>query len=221
MSSIFLVEAASQYLLASTFLRFSEFSENIFFRDKLFTLEEFADWYADKFGKFSYYEDWTGFNIPSRILEPFLRGDFDPLNRKERRFLDIWNCVPKPFYIIGVQAGKIDLPTLKHEIIHGLFNTNHEYKSIVEKELADMNCNNIHAALENATYHKSVWIDETNAYAICGASGLIEDGLNLSSFLPVKKIARKVFRNFFGFDMVNASMDKVLGLVHRIPFGTC
>src|SRR3990167_6781854 len=176
MSGIFLVQAASQYLLASTFLRFSVFSENIFFRIRSFTLEEFTDWYAGKFGNFSYYEDWCGFNIPSRALKPFLRGDFEPLSRKEKRFLDLWNGIPEPFYIIGVRAGKIDLPTLKHEVIHGLFNTNSSYRELVEKGLAAMDCNNCHTVLGNATYHKSVLVDETNAYGICGASDLVEDG---------------------------------------------
>ena len=216
MSGIFLVEAASQYLLASTFLRFSEFSENIFFRNRSFTLEEFMDWYAGKFGNFSYYEDWNGFNIPSKVLRPFLKGNFDPLSKKEKRFLDLWNGVPEPFYIIGVQAGKTDLPTLKHEVIHGLFNTDHEYRKLVEKELSAIDC--FHAALENAAYHESVWTDETNAYAICGAAGLVEHGLNMSLVLPVQKMARKLFRENFGWDIVNASMNKVLGLVHRIPF---
>lgn len=219
MSSIFLVEASSQYLLTSTFLRFSEFSENIFFRNRKFTLEEFMDWYAKKFGNFSYYEDWSGFNIPSRVLKPFLKGDFNPLSKKEKKFLELFVDNQEPFCIIGVQAGKIDLPTLKHEIIHGLFNMNSSYRELVEKELATMDCSNFHAALKKASYHESVWVDETNAYGICGASDLVEDGLNMSSVLPIQKTVRKIFKIIFGWDILNATLEEVLGLVNkRISF---
>ncbi|MEK7106247.1 MAG: ABC transporter ATP-binding protein, partial [Patescibacteria group bacterium] len=69
--SIYLVEAPTQYALASTFLRFQEHYESPKFRGQFFSLEEFMDWYAEEYGNFTYYKDWTGFNIPSYILKSF------------------------------------------------------------------------------------------------------------------------------------------------------
>src|SRR4249920_176504 len=84
---IFLVRFDSQYELASTFLRIQEHYESSRFRGRVFTLEQYMDWYAARFGAFTYFEDWSGFNVPSTAFEPFYRGRFDPLLRKEARLL--------------------------------------------------------------------------------------------------------------------------------------
>ena len=99
---IFLARFATQYELASTFLRFQEYAESSRFAGRIFSIEEFMDWYASQFGKFSYFEDWTGFNVPSTALEPFFAGRFDPLLEKEKRLLALFKKERKPFYIIGV-----------------------------------------------------------------------------------------------------------------------
>ena len=43
---IFVIRFRSQYELASTFLRFQEHYESARFKNRVFTLEEFMDWYA-------------------------------------------------------------------------------------------------------------------------------------------------------------------------------
>lgn len=66
---------------AATFLRFQEHYESPEFRGKIFTLEEYQRWYiahsprGQTTGAFTYEEDWTGFNIPSEILDPFYRRE--------------------------------------------------------------------------------------------------------------------------------------------------
>ena len=76
---------------ASTFLRFQEHYESPQFRGKIFSLDEFKEWYTANSekgkakGKFTYYDDWGGFNIPSYILEPFYKGLFNPLSEKESK----------------------------------------------------------------------------------------------------------------------------------------
>src|SRR5262245_51147422 len=99
---IFLVRFDAQYALASTFLRFQEHYESSRFRDRVFSLEEYMDWYAGRFGAFTYFEDWSGFNVPSSALEPFYQGRFDPLLRKERRLLALFARARRPFYVIGI-----------------------------------------------------------------------------------------------------------------------
>jgi hypothetical protein len=84
--NIHLLVFDNQYDLASTFLRFQEHYESPEFAGKVFTLDEYKNWYinhsprASKDGVFTYYEDWNGFNIPSKILKPFYGGKFSPLS---------------------------------------------------------------------------------------------------------------------------------------------
>src|SRR6266481_5073696 len=134
LKNIFLLEFETQFELTSTFLRFQEHYESPEFRDKVFTLEEFEKWYTKLKGSFTYHTDWSGFNIPSYILQPFRNGKFNPLTAKERNLLSLFENDTEPFYIIGVSkdssSGKL---LLEHEIAHGLFYSNQEYK---EKALA-------------------------------------------------------------------------------------
>src|SRR5512138_554281 len=76
---IFVVRFDTLYELASTFLRFQEHYESPRFRNRIFSLEEFMDWYAEKTGAFTYFTDWSGFNVPSSTFEAFYRGKFNPL----------------------------------------------------------------------------------------------------------------------------------------------
>ena len=71
---IYHVSFPNQYLLAATFLRFQEHYESPKFRGRIFDWEEFMDWYAEQKGKFSYLQDWSGFNLPSPVFEPFRSG---------------------------------------------------------------------------------------------------------------------------------------------------
>jgi hypothetical protein len=71
---IYLVRFATQYELSSTFLRFQEHYESPRFHGRVFSLEEYMDWYATRYGNFTYYQDWAGFNVPSTAFRPFLCG---------------------------------------------------------------------------------------------------------------------------------------------------
>lgn len=68
---IFHVNFSSQEELASTFLRFQEHFESPSFKGKIFSLDDYKRWYikhspnGQKTGEFTYYSDWSGFNIPS------------------------------------------------------------------------------------------------------------------------------------------------------------
>src|SRR3990167_8171616 len=94
--NIFHLNVDTQEELTTTFLRFQEHYESPEFKGKIFTLEEFKKWYilnspnGKKTGRFTYYEDWAGFNIPSEVLEPFYEGKFNPLADYEQKFLDLF-----------------------------------------------------------------------------------------------------------------------------------
>ena len=71
---VFLLRYQSQYELATTFLRFQEHYESRRFRNRVFSLEDFMDWYASRFGGFTYYQDWAGFNLPSTAFTAFYQA---------------------------------------------------------------------------------------------------------------------------------------------------
>ncbi|MDB5254555.1 MAG: hypothetical protein JWL80_621, partial [Parcubacteria group bacterium] len=101
---VYLLEFQTQAELASTFLRFQEHYESPEFKGKIFTRAEFEKWYAGENGSFSYCSDWSGFNIPSIILEPFRAGSFNPLSLEEQNFLKHFEGLEHPFYIIGTYS---------------------------------------------------------------------------------------------------------------------
>ena len=131
---IFCLLYSDQYFLTSTFARIQEFSEYTF-STPCFSLEEFLDSCYKKYGKISYFEDWSGFNVPLDILIEFFKcyKKYNlPLLQKEQ-FLyniiekDIFPIIEKgkEYYIIGIY-NKEDI---NHEISHGLYELSDEYKT--------------------------------------------------------------------------------------------
>jgi len=174
------------------------------------------DWYADFKGSFSYLEDFDGFNIPSSVLRPFKKGRFDPLSRKEKRFLALFKGFPEPFYIIGVSK-PLDIPTVKHEIVHALFYLDRAYRTKVIQAISEHPpAAKFKKALKRMTYHKAVWVDETNAYAIANPDPLAEHGLRINRTKRIQQILRQLFIDHFGFSLVRMKREKTLKLVNRI-----
>jgi hypothetical protein len=164
---VFLVRFNSQYAVASTFLRIQEHHESPTFRNKVFTLEQYMDWYAERFGAFTYYQDWSGFNVPSTAFQPFYDGAFDPLLRKEARLLRLFRRERGPFYVIGIS----DDADLKHEIAHALYFTRPEYREDVRRATAPYDTTSLHKRLARG-YHRAVWEDEVHAYLATPGSWL-------------------------------------------------
>jgi hypothetical protein len=166
---IFVVRFRSQYGVASTFLRFQEHYESSRFRNRVFSLEEFMDWYADRFGAFTYYEDWAGFNVPSTAFADFYAGKFDPLLLKEQRLLSLFRSEPQPFYVIGISKN-VDL---KHELAHALFFTLPAYRAAVLAAMRRYDTSAIRKRLAAIGYHRAVLADEVHAYLL-SPSGTIK-----------------------------------------------
>ncbi len=157
-----------------TFLRFQEFYESPKFRGKIFSLDEFKKWYVQnspngqKTNEFTYYSDWNGFNIPSSVLQPFYESKFDPLSEQESRFLERFKNKPGPFYVIGVHKATKNLNAyLQHEVAHGLFFTDKNYRNKILKLLSQFDLEPIREELRSkAGYHEQVLDDEVHAYSI-------------------------------------------------------
>ena len=132
-AEIYLIESSNRQDLAETFLRFQEYYESPEFKGKVFSVDEFARWYAKKEGSFTYAHDWYGFNIPASVLEPFRQGQFNPLTAKECNLLKLCEKADANSYIIGVTPNaEYFKETVKHEFVHGVFHINRFYRNEVK-----------------------------------------------------------------------------------------
>jgi len=159
-----------QHELAATFLRFQEYYESPAFKGKIFTVEEFAQWYKTSRGvdKFTYLDDWDGFNIPSYTLEPFYQNKFSPLTICEQQLLNAFSkefkCLNK-FYVIGtaVEDPTKIKSTLKHEVVHAIFYLYPQYRKAVLRILEPINWENFEQILLEKGYSQEVVMDEIHA----------------------------------------------------------
>jgi len=203
----------SQYKMTSTFLRFQEHYESPEFAGKIFTLEEYMDWYADKNGNFTYLEDWNGFNIPCEVLTPFYRGKFDPLTKKEKALLKMFKKVRGKFYIIGTVSGSDSV--LKHELVHSLFYTDIMYSIKVGEALKMFDKRRLWKALTEMGYMKDVILDEMNAYAI---TDWCDDLKEHKSHIMEVTLKQTFFRHF-GLRIDNEEdVKKLLSRIHHWKF---
>lgn len=142
---IYCVLIDDDYDRAMLFCRYQEFYESPYkkFRGKPFTWMEYMRHYKNAWKKrvFTYPEDWSGYNIPSNILQ-MAHHMFCGETEYDDIMNDIYfNCAVDSkkkngdrhhdWYLIG--ASSKDLKTLDHEIAHGLYFTNQDYKKSVNK----------------------------------------------------------------------------------------
>lgn len=189
---------SKQYDLSSTFLRFQEYYESPEFRNKIFTLKEYKQWYIKQNGEFSYYTDWGGFNIPSKILKPFYKNKFKNLSKREKDFLHLFSNKRGKFYIIGTYGNDLDnLECLKHELAHAFYYIDDEYKKSVNKLCKSFTKANIaYYALLKVGYCKHVLMDELNAYTATGERIFgVEDSnfYKFNEYIQFKKATKALF----------------------------
>lgn len=211
---IFLVSFPDQHTACSTMMRFQEHYESPRFRGKIFDREEFEDWYATDRGKFTYYADWSGFNIPSRVLKPFKKGAFDPLTRKEKAFLRLVGSRAKgASYVIGCIRG--DAETLAHECVHGLFAIFPKYRKDVVAAIARHPAVLLRKKLGRMGYHPDVFDDEINAYLLTGALRVFPYDACKG---PLADELMDVFERHFGYRLDTAGTARLCRKVQRLRF---
>ena len=157
---VFAVIMEDDYARPMTFLRVQEYYEspNPEFRGKHFNIWDFIEWYSREHrGAFTYAFDWSGFNIPLPIAWECYEGKDKPTKKMydsvrsmpdswkskwDETMKDIvWLVQSKMFnkknkrdmnaYIIGAKDMEGD--TFQHEVAHGLYYTNKEYKQLVDE----------------------------------------------------------------------------------------
>lgn len=142
---VFAVIVKDHYHRAMLFCRVQEYYEspNPQFRGKNFSIWDYIEWYSREHRDvFTYTYDWGGFNIPLKtawdcyeklrehespydeVMESIIRTiELKMFYKKNTRN---WNA-----YIIGADSTESD--TFDHEICHGLYTTNKEYKQLVDE----------------------------------------------------------------------------------------
>jgi hypothetical protein len=184
---IYLVRFETQYELAATFLRVQEYYESPRFSRRVFSLEQYMDWYAAQYGAFTYYQDWAGFNVPSTAFRPFYEGKFDPLLEKEKRLLRLLKNLRGRFYVIGVY----DSGDLTHELAHAFYFTDTIYRGAVRTAMRGYDTSALEKQLAKAGYAEHVIPDEVHAYLVSPAGKL---GGRARALEPLRKELRALFK---------------------------
>lgn len=178
-NNIYAIEESTSEAVAKMFIRLQENYESPKFRNKIFTLDEFKEFYKSIHpkNKFTYYKDWAGFNVPGHIVKRFIDGKFNPLTKEEKKLLKKIKDIKGKFYLIGYAGSS--LSTKKHEIAHGMFYTNPEYRREVMKELENFSLTNdpVIRHMRDMGYHEAVVVDEMHAWVLTDKSELKKYGL--------------------------------------------
>ena len=169
-SRLYLLQFPTQYMVTSTFMRLQEFYESPHepIRNKHFTWEQFIDCYVRN-GVLSYWHDWAGFNIPGNVYNQFFKIFGRELTEKEKKLQSCMKDVVKElgdnFYLIGVYSNA----DVKHEVAHGLYYLNEDYRKEVEnliKGYSKAYYTKLCTGLKLQGYCDQVLKDEIQAYAI-------------------------------------------------------
>lgn len=178
---IFGVFLDDEYHLPMLFCRVQEFyeSDSEEFRGKKFSIWRYMERYSkSRSGSFSYPSDWSGFNIPFEILEQCyeIHGeDETPYDRVMRWIIqEIHKRKPNGSlaYVIGVGSIDEDETVLEHEICHGMYYIDPEYRaktdSITEglEDEHEKEFKKFRKNLLSMGYHEGVVKDELQAYLI-------------------------------------------------------
>ena len=147
---IYCVTVDDDYDRAMLFCRYQEFYESPYkkFRGKPFTWMQYMRHYKSVWKKrvFTYPEDWSGYNIPSNVMQKA-----NHIFCGETEYDDIMNDIyfycaidsqnknnntRCDWYLIG--ASSKDLKTMDHEIAHGLYFTNKDYRKNANKLISEI-----------------------------------------------------------------------------------
>ena len=180
---IALVTFTDKYEMAMTFLRAQEFYEcpNERFRGKTrWTIMEYMDWYVKEYGRdtFTYPTDWSGFNIPSNIIDevthdPTLFKDWNDRDRLLKSMhAFIQELAGRKYYLIAALKGS---DAIEHELAHALYYTDSEYRCRMRDiflELSEQGhretINKVRKCIRDSGYHENVVEDELYAYLATG-----------------------------------------------------
>lgn len=182
--------------LAMTFVRMQEWYEsaNPDFFGKVFTLDEYKKWYANEHeGKFSYANDWSGFNVPSTAVHIVLKK-FPGHSEEEESLFKMLEQLgvlrKKRFYLIGSRDANPRV--LAHEFRHALYFCIQGYRQEVDQVLGQFPVLSLRMRLRRMGYGKSVIDDEIQAWALTGWPGKLRISAEMRRMKhALKKVEKK------------------------------
>ena len=185
--NVFVVLLEDNYNLPMLFCRVQEFYEspNEDFRGKKFSIWEYMEWYSKNGkGSFTYPSDWAGFNIPYPVLRDCMELHFPNKEFEspyDKTMYEIYETLKERgvenIYILGTQKNEGD--TFNHEVCHGLFFTNPEYREESLSFVESINENVMESFRKNLLdigYTESVVKDEVQAYLMFGHDNKVFSG---------------------------------------------
>ncbi len=207
--NIYCVTIDDDYDRAMLFCRYQEFYESPYkkFRGKPFTWMEYMRHYKTAWKKrtFTYPDDWAGYNIPSNILDGgvdvfYKETEYDVIMNDIYFYCAIDsqnknNGTRCDWYLIG--ASSKDLKTMDHEIAHGLYFTNKEYKKEVTKlikKIKPTHYEKLKKKLIKMGYvdDKKILNDEINAFMSTG----LYNGMDTKELKVYEKQFNKTFKKY-------------------------
>lgn len=221
----------SKYQMCSTMLRFQEHYESPRFRGKEFSLEEYMDWYAglQPENRFTYFDDWGGFNVPGDVVLAMADyDDFSPRTQKEQLVIDLFSDVEGAFYVIGTTEDE-DFAALAHEMVHALYYLHSDYAKAADRlaRKEKKNLTKLFAWISDpakGSYHRSVHLDECNAYACTGYPAKVYEYKRKGEWHHTKhgdkmaEIFQELFEEHMGFPVEKLEDDKwVRRRIHTVP----
>lgn len=200
---IWAIKSPDDYTRALMFMRPQEFYESSFEEiiGKQFKVTDFVNIYKQHYGKqqFTYGSDWSGFNIPSNILEECMFNiPEDEINNWDKLMLSTINTIKEiegnhNYYLLGVD--ELSNRLLEHEFAHAMYFTLPEYKAEMTKmndecdaTVKDMMCK----CITEYGYADHVLPDELQAYMSTGLGKKMEE-MNI----PDIEIWQEKYRNIF------------------------
>jgi len=204
---IWAVKSESSHTRAMVFLRAQEYYESAFEEiiGKQFKFSNYIDIYKQRYGKqaFTYGEDWSGFNVPSNILEECMFNiPEDEINTYDKIMLSIIKTIKEVeqdhnYYLLGVD--ELSNRLLEHEFAHAMFYTLPEYKD----EMIKMNdeCDPVvkdmmYKCITEYGYADHVLPDELQAYMSTGLGGKMEE-MNIPNIGVWQQKYRNIFEDYY------------------------
>ena len=202
--NIFAVVIKDDKLRSRVFLRYQEFyeSDSDSFRGQSFKWNDYINFYKNKTKKdyFSYHEDYAGYNIPCDTIEA-CAAKIPDLNIYDMIMFSITDTIKKlvgdhPYYLIGIdQDAGGDESLIFHEVAHGLWFSDPEYKKKMTKEINQMDPKvkeKMFDKIKNYGYGDNVYMDEMQAYMATGLGSEMKWIRNIKpSMIPFNKIFMK------------------------------
>lgn len=179
-SRIWHLHFENHYDLTMHFFRYQEYYESPKFKQSDIKFIDLMDWYSKNMGNgvFTYSKDWAGFNLPGEYIFKIHEDGIKDLNRYDNMMLAMAEFVRAKednetnFYFIGTAATDTNLAeTFNHELAHGLYFADDEYKEIAYDMVMDMPSRTrsfLFKKLKQCGYSEDVLVDESQAYLSTG-----------------------------------------------------